>query len=431
MITEIVLLTLASVIFVYNAESLIAISENSSFRFRISVSLIIHIISTAMFRLFNEDVLLMIILLSVTYITLVIRVCYKKKCRFSKALYILMLYLSIDSLLASFIKLLMGFINEKFYVANDIATIVGAILAFLIIKMIKRKNIIVETTLIPKHIYILILLSLFFSGGLIEGQLPIWDNTYFGTVFNRVMTAIVIVLLIIIIISLVINCISRAYLQNTSSMLEKQVQAQIEYYEKIGKLSNDLRNFRHDYKNHLICIGTLIEREEYDEAKEYIGKIADRKINSLKEFDSGNAIADAILNDKSEKADKIGAKISFDGYIYKNIAPTDLCIILSNAIDNAIEACEKIEGDAEKTISLDCSYTKGIQIVRIKNPVSEDVEISDNSVRTSKADKAIHGIGLHNIRTTVKKYGGEFGISCENKEFTLSVCFMPLSESVT
>lgn len=430
MVAKLALHLIAAFIAVYNAENLIAVSENSKLKFRISVSLIIHLIATVMFWA-SDNAWISIALFFVMYVSLAVRVCFRKNRRFSKAFYILMMYLSIDSLLASFIKFFIGLIDERIYKADALIATISAIIAFFMIKSLERKNITLETSFIPKHIYILIMLSLFFSGGLIEGQLPIWSNTTFGMLFVRIMTAIVIVLLIIIIISLVFNCISKAYLQNTSSLLRKQVETQIEYYEKIGNLNNDLRSFRHDYKNHLICIGSLIDKKEYDEAREYIEKISGMNINTSKEFFSGNTIANAILNDKSEKAYKSGIKIDFDGYIHKGISPTDICIILSNAIDNAIEACEKISGDEDRKISVNCSYSKGVQIISIKNPVPENVEIEDDSVKTSKEDKSIHGIGLYNIRNTVKKYGGEFNISCENKEFTLSVAFMPDTEDIT
>lgn len=101
----------------------------------------------------------------------------------------------------------------------------------------------------------------------------------------------------------------------------------------------------------------------------------------------------------------------------------DLCTILSNALDNAIEACEKISSDEQKIILVKCSYIKHIQFIWISNPVAEDVKIINNTVETSKADKNIHGIGLYNIRRTVAKYEGEFEISCKDKMFVMDIGF--------
>ena len=100
-----------------------------------------------------------------------------------------------------------------------------------------------------------------------------------------------------------------------------------------------------------------------------------------------------------------------------------MCTILSNAIDNAIEACEKIQSNEQKIISVKCSYIKRIQFIDITNPVDKDVKITNNVVETSKVDKNIHGIGLYNIRRTVMKYDGEFDISCKDKTFAMSIAF--------
>lgn len=434
MVIDIILNAFSSLLLLYNAENIIAIVEGKKFRFKISFLVIIYILSNVAFWSSIFDFLpvtMNLLALIIMYVSLILRVCRGKSCKFSKALYILMLYLSVDSLVVSVFKILLGIANEYFYTDNAIVATISAIVTFTAIKITERKKPTFETEIIPNYIYILILLAVFFSGGLVEGLSPAWKNLIVGIFFARFSTVILLVILMIVIISLVFNCISKAYLQNTSSLLEKQVETQIEYYEKIGNLNNDLRSFRHDYKNHLICIGSLIDKKEYDEAREYIEKISGMNINTSKEFFSGNTIANAILNDKSEKADKSDIKIDFDGYIHKGISPTDICIILSNAIDNAIEACEKISGDEDRKISVNCSYSKGVQIISIKNPVPENVEIEDDSVKTSKEDKSIHGIGLYNIRNTVKKYGGEFNISCENKEFTLSVAFMPDTEDIT
>ncbi|MBR3920781.1 MAG: GHKL domain-containing protein [Oscillospiraceae bacterium] len=258
---------------------------------------------------------------------------------------------------------------------------------------------------------------------MIENQLLATNHTEFQTMFNKTVTIISIFLLIFIIGSLVFNCISRAYFENVSSILEKQVNEQVDYYKKIDKIDKELRNFRHDYKNHMICVQSLIEAKEYAEATEYLEGITLHKTILSRGFSSGNSIADVLLSDKSEWAEKVGAEIQFEGVIYENIPPADLCTILSNAIDNAIEACEKIQSNEQKIISVKCSYIKRIQFIDITNPVSEDVKITNNVVETSKSDKNIHGIGLYNIRRTVMKYDGEFDISCKDKTFAMSIAF--------
>lgn len=173
----------------------------------------------------------------------------------------------------------------------------------------------------------------------------------------------------------------------------------------------------------MICVQGLLDAHQYDEAREYVHGITLRKTILSKEFASGNSIADALLSDKAERAEEIGAELQFKGVIFEDIPSVDLCTILSNALDNAIEACEKISSNEPKIISVKCSYIKHIQFILISNPVAEDVKIINNAVETSKADKNIHGIGLYNIRRTVAKYEGEFEITCKDKMFVMDIGF--------
>lgn len=348
-------------------------------------------------------------------------------CKAKKIIYIIVLYLSVSSIFHSVFRFVVSLFYENYLnecVKNVINIVIYSMLFVILNKILYRtqKNTLFQMNAISNRTYILILLSLIFSGGLIEFQLSMLDIRMQG-ILSKTFTIISIFLLLFIIGSLVFNCISRAYFENVSSILEKQVNEQVDYYKKINKIDKELRNFRHDYKNHMICVQSLIEAKEYAEATEYLEGITLHKTILSRGFSSGNSIADVLLSDKSEWAEKAGVEIQFEGVICENIPPADLCTILSNAIDNAIEACEKIQSDEQKIISVKCSYIKRIQFIDITNPVDKDVKITNNVVETSKSDKNIHGIGLYNIRRTVMKYDGEFEISCKDKTFAMSIAF--------
>ena len=94
-----------------------------------------------------------------------------------------------------------------------------------------------------------------------------------------------------------------------------------------------------------------------------------------------------------------------------------MVILLSNILDNAIEACEKIEG--KKTIRISSVLNKQTWVFTVKNPSSENIDICNNHIITSKEDKSIHGFGIMNIEKVVKNYNGMIKFSCENNEFTV------------
>ena len=98
--------------------------------------------------------------------------------------------------------------------------------------------------------------------------------------------------------------------------MEKQVSEQVKYYIKIDKLNQDLREFRHDYKNHMICFQALLENGEYNDALEYIKEITNQDIIETHNFFSGNQIADAIFSDKNEYAVKNNIEIIVIPYFF-------------------------------------------------------------------------------------------------------------------
>lgn len=113
-----------------------------------------------------------------------------------------------------------------------------------------------------------------------------------------------------------------------------------------------LSSFRHDIKNHLLCLNSLLENGKTEQATAYMLKLTDM----VKQFDSpvqtGNDYADALLSVKYAEAADTGIKISIDMAIPKQgyVQPIDLCCILSNAFDNAIAACKRMaEGCSLRT----------------------------------------------------------------------------------
>lgn len=427
-----VLYVISAFLMFFNISILISLITNNCVNKRPTIFFYIYIVCSSIYYLvyvkFDYPAIDFVLLL-LCYIFLFL--CINKKflyCRRIRIIYVIALYLSVTSILHSVFRFVVSLFCDNYLdeiITNSIVLFTN--ITFLIFMEIIRYKLngkfIFNSNTISKNIYVLILLALFFSGGLIENQLLVTNHTEFQTMFNKTFTIISIFLLLFITGSLVFNCISRAYFENVSSILEKQVNEQVDYYKKIDKIDKELHDFRHDYKNHMICVQSLIEAKEYDEATEYLEGITLHKIILSRGFSSGNSIADVLLSDKSEWAEKVGAKIQFEGVIYENIPPADLCTILSNAIDNAIEACDKIQSDEKKIISVKCSYIKRIQFIDITNPVSEDVKITNNVVETSKVDKNIHGIGLYNIRRTLMKYDGEFEISCKDKIFVMSIAF--------
>ncbi len=278
---------------------------------------------------------------------------------------------------------------------------------FLKIKTISEK--------VPLHIFVLVLLSLicvtFLSA---SNNLPV--NNTIKQVFVSILIALLSIFVIIIFISLLMNVVAKSYYTALNTLLEKQVSAQIAHYEKLEKLSSDMRTFRHDYINHLSSISALITEGFYDDAQRYIDRLTESTHRNETIFRTGNRLADAILTDKSENC-KAFADIVFDGCITDKIGNSDICIILANALDNAAEACKSCPERGR--ISIESQVRQGYWKMVMRNPtVGAD---SEGIMKTSKEDERNHGFGLLSIEQVVKRYDGTMSVSIKNGVFELAV----------
>lgn len=279
-----------------------------------------------------------------------------------------------------------------------------------------------KSDIISIQTYILIILEFFIVDGLIEIVNYQTINLDLKNQMIKVLLLILIFFTSAIIISLIVNVTYKRYYVMLNGILEEQVQNQLKHYMKMDKINTEIRQFRHDYTNHISCLLGIIKAQRYEEAEKYIINMSGRLPAENMIFKTGNYIADAILTDKQEEAGE-NITIQFEGCIISEINSTDLCIILSNALDNAIEACVNIPG--EKIISVYGNYQQGYFVLIIKNPTVNTLTDTEKLPATSKEDNIHHGFGLSNIKYTVQKYNGKLDISVKDGIFILNIIFDP------
>ena len=206
----------------------------------------------------------------------------------------------------------------------------------------------------------------------------------------------------------------------------KQMQSQKEYSEKMLTNDENLRRFRHDYRNHMIVINSLLENGRTDRAREYLNNMNRDISSTLTKISTGNFISDALINNKAVIAAEHDISIKFTGQVIPcGIADEDLCTILANTLDNAIEATQKLSS-GDKVIHIDAAVRNGFFIMSISNPVETEVKIKkDGTVKTSKKNHREHGFGIKNVQKAVKKYGGSISVTCQNKIFSVDIMMKP------
>lgn len=334
-----------------------------------------------------------------------------------------MLYISVLSFVmnANYTNLMHLFTDDQMPL-NIAACIAESAVTGLLLLYISRENRAAEVahclTLIPGRLYVTILVFLFF-----------FAFFAFTTVIPELNPiARMLIIPVVLIISYIIARFLRISAEEKehkriSELLEVQLENQVAYYQKINDIYAEFRAFQHDFRNHLLCLRGLLAENEVQRACEYMDQIESISLAKKKTYDTGNIIVDALLNEKNEKALQHEAQIVFTGYVpTAGITSADLCTIFANALDNAIEACEKDSSGEQKQISVHSDFQQGYFCLHIVNPVFEHVEIRNgNQVKTSKKDPRLHGFGVANIVKTAKKYSGDAVLSADDRQFTLEV----------
>ena len=212
-------------------------------------------------------------------------------------------------------------------------------------------------------------------------------------------------------------------LKRETDLLTSQLALQEASIHNLETAYNRTRHFRHDIKNHILLMNMLAEQEKYDELKNYLKEMSGVIDESSYVRISGISAVDAILNEKLYEAQSRSVTTGYDVVnLDKNsIQPLDMCIILSNALDNAIEANSRIEDVNARWLKLKIHGNGAFTVISVSNPAAETPEKNGGGFVTTKEDADNHGFGLKSIESTVAKYKGEMLCKCEEGVFTLVV----------
>ena len=198
------------------------------------------------------------------------------------------------------------------------------------------------------------------------------------------------------------------------------------YYQGLRREQDQVRTLRHDLRNHLTALQGLLARGQTAQAAGYLEQIAGSPWAQGNQQFCENETANVVLSSKVEAARRLGLQTEFQAALPRDlpIADPDLCALLGNAIDNAMEAAQKA---ANKKVRLRCRTDKGLFMLQVENALTGD-ERPDLS--TTKKDKAAHGFGLAGMREIAARYGGSLEAGPREGRFELVVC-LPLERNFT
>lgn len=199
---------------------------------------------------------------------------------------------------------------------------------------------------------------------------------------------------------------------------ERHLKSQVKHLDEILLKQEELRRVRHDMSNQLVAIQGYFHEGDTAGGEAYVTSLLQNLQTPSARIKTGNSALDAILSTKKALAESKGIIVDMEVQISDQLPlePVDVCVIFGNALDNAIEACDRIT-EGEKKISLVLVQRAGKLFCHLINTAPMN-PCKDFSI-TSKADKENHGFGLVNLKESLEKYDSEPVIDYKDELFSI------------
>lgn len=188
--------------------------------------------------------------------------------------------------------------------------------------------------------------------------------------------------------------------------LNYQVKVMARQVEEVNGIYMTMRGWRHDYHNHLQKLKAHLAMGQIGEAERYLNELEGDLDSIQVKYTTGNVSLDAILNSKLSIAEKEGIRINCKAETGENLAvgDIDLCVIMGNLIDNAVESCRKMPEGAERFLRIYLCIRRRQLYIAVTNSTGEVIRKLDAEYISNK--RGDHGHGLKRIDLVVEKYSG-------------------------
>ena len=214
---------------------------------------------------------------------------------------------------------------------------------------------------------------------------------------------------------------TRGQLEQTRNNLKLQVGQAVREIEALRTSQQQTRAYRHDLRHHLQYISACIENGRGEQAQEYIQSICTEIEASKVTNYCENETANLIFSSYASRAENCGVPFRVEANIPQliSVAETDLCVLLSNALENALRACRRLKAeDRAAFIEVEAREKNGWIFLQFVNPCPEGIQF-ENGLPVTNAEG--HGIGVRSICAIVEKYKGLSDFSVQEGRFILRV----------
>ena len=213
----------------------------------------------------------------------------------------------------------------------------------------------------------------------------------------------------------------KSFCQELDYQVELELhQYEQEYNKQIRTAYEKLRSLRHDFKNHILYMGAMLQEEEYGELQLYFKELADWTEDARNMIDTGNQLANAVLNVKMISAAEENIPVTINASLPDKMPVSDIEFVslLGNLFDNALEASRKA---ATPYIRIQMEPYKGFIRMEFENKMDRPFLNTKNGLQTDKKDKEEHGMGMGIMRDIVERNKGNFYCLAENGSFLVRI----------
>lgn len=249
------------------------------------------------------------------------------------------------------------------------------------------------------------------------------ELTFYGVQRAELITNIIPVIVSTLLIVFTYYLMAAAIYQTRRNQeVEKQLALQREHYRNLNDSIHAMKIFRHDLHHHLVTCLEFLKKDNPAAAKEYLSHLCHHFHETTIPKICNNQSADAIISHylKLAKQQDITVEMHLDLPEDLGIDDQDLCVILGNCLENAVEACAKVPAQRQRRINIKTAVSKGHLIIKIANSYDGLIRRQGEHFDSTKNGDE-HGIGLSSIKALVAKYHGYCSIQCEEQQFKIEI----------
>lgn len=191
--------------------------------------------------------------------------------------------------------------------------------------------------------------------------------------------------------------------------------------EEVDQMYRQVRGWRHDYKHHIQTMKAHLAMKQYDVLDSYLSELDTDLTTVDTVIKTGNVRIDAVLNSKLAVAKRKGIRVNAKAIVPKELAVSevDLCIIIGNLLDNAMEACEKEPEEEKRFIRVYIDILKAQLYIYVANSMTNEIKKLGRNYVTTKG--AGHGFGLMRVDRVVARYNGYLNRQHEEGVFATEI----------